>query len=81
LIETDELPTSISLVGTEIKPFITVPCCGLPIEAGGNPGYGIVGSVSRYENVTDALQQLEPDPALVSAKRLNLNADLQAAAW
>jgi hypothetical protein len=45
-----------------------VACCGLPIEAGGNPGNGIVGSISRDEGVTDALQHLELDSVPVSAK-------------
>jgi hypothetical protein len=50
--------------------FIAVPWCRLPIEAGGNPGYGIVGGISRDERVTDALQHLELDPVPVSAKRV-----------
>jgi hypothetical protein len=59
-----------SVVPTKIESFITVPWRGLPIEAGGNPGYGIVGCVSRDEGVTDALQHLESDPVPVSAKRV-----------
>jgi hypothetical protein len=59
-----------SIVPTKIESFITVSWCGVPIEAGGNPGYGIVGCVSRDEGVTDALQHLESDPVPVSAKRV-----------
>jgi hypothetical protein len=54
----------------KIESFIAVPWCGLPIEAGGDPGYGIVGGISRDERVTDALQHLELDPVPVSAKRV-----------
>jgi hypothetical protein len=49
VVATDELLILFSHVPTKIKSFITVPWCGLPFEAGGNPGNGIVGSVSHDE--------------------------------
>jgi hypothetical protein len=62
------LPIPFSHVPTKIESFITVPWCGLPLEAGSNPGNGIVGCVSRDEGMTNALQHLESDPVPVSAK-------------
>jgi hypothetical protein len=70
VVATDELLIAFSHVPTKIESFITVPWCRLPIEAGGNPGNGIVGCVSRDEGVTDALQHLEPNPVPISAKRV-----------
>ena len=67
------LPTSFSHVVNEIKSFITIPWCKLTIESGSNPGYSVLGRISRDESVTDALH-LVSDSAAVSAKGVDVSA-------